>query len=101
MKVFKATLKTGEDQQHKRSEKEQGFRRNRSTIDAIFTIRQFVEKAIKYNKLAYTCLIALAKAFDRVRLSDIMKILKQLDIPGGHNLNNLRAKRRHRNTNTN
>ncbi|KAJ3642921.1 hypothetical protein Zmor_025668 [Zophobas morio] len=44
------------------NEEQQGFRLNRSTTDAIFIIRQTVEKAIEYN----------VPAFDRVRLSDVI-----------------------------
>jgi len=31
-------------------EEQQGFRKNRSTTDAIFIIRQIVEKSIEYEK---------------------------------------------------
>jgi hypothetical protein len=31
-------------------EKQQGFRYNRSTTDAIYILREFIEKAIEFNK---------------------------------------------------
>ena len=58
-------------------EEQQGFRRNRSTTDAIFTIRQVSEKAIEFNKPAFMCFIDLTQAFDRVQLADIVPILKK------------------------
>lgn len=54
---------------------EQGFRKNRSTLDAIFITRQIVEKAIQYGKPAFMCFIDLTKAFDRVKLIDVINIL--------------------------
>lgn len=49
------------------SEEQQDFRKNRSTIDAIFIVRQITEKALEFNKPAYLCFIDLTKAFDRLR----------------------------------
>lgn len=54
--------------------------KNRSTVDAIFVIRQIAEKAIEYNKTAYMCFIDLTKAFDRVRLPDVVKLLKKKNV---------------------
>lgn len=59
------------------SEKQQGFRKNRSTIDAIFILRQVVEKAIELDKPAYLCCIDLTQTFDRVRVNDVLKILRE------------------------
>ena len=56
-------------------EEQQGFRKNRSTMDAIFIVRQIVEKAIEFNKPAYLCFVDLTKAFDRVRLQDVTNCL--------------------------
>jgi len=58
-------------------EEQQGFRKNRSTTDAIFIIRQIVINRIP----AYMCFIDLSKAFDRVRLNDITAILRRGSIP--------------------
>ena len=55
---------------------QQGFRQNRSTIDAIFTL-QVTEKALEYNKPAYLCFIDLVQAFDRVKVNDAINVLKQ------------------------
>ena len=63
------------------NEEQQGFRPNRSTTDAIFIVRQIVEKAIEYNVPAFMCFVDLRKAFDRVRLSDVINILKEKEVP--------------------
>ncbi|XP_048522729.1 uncharacterized protein LOC125504568 [Dendroctonus ponderosae] len=42
-------------------EEQQGFRKNRSSIDAIFTIRQITEKAIELNKPAFICFVDLKR----------------------------------------
>ena len=56
-------------------EEQQGFRKNRSTMDAISFVRQMVEKAIEFNKPAYLCFVDLTKAFDRVRLQVVTNCL--------------------------
>ena len=63
-------------------EEQQGFRRNRSTIDAIFIVRQIVEKAIEFNKPAFLCFVDLTKAFDQVRLQDVLCILQKRNVDG-------------------
>lgn len=62
-------------------EEQMGFRQNRSTTDAIFVIRQITEKAIEFDVPAYICLIDLTKAFDRVRLRDVIDILNEENMP--------------------
>lgn len=63
------------------NEEQQGFRKNRSTTDAIFIIRQIAEKAIEYNKTAYICFVDLTKAFDRIKLQDVITIMKEKHVP--------------------
>lgn len=62
-------------------EEQQGFRKGRSCTDAIFVVRQIVEKALEFNRPAFMCLIDLQKAFDRIRLSDMTEILARREIP--------------------
>lgn len=62
------------------SEEQQGFRKNHSTIDAIFIVRQIAEKALEYNKPSYLCFVDLTKAFDKVRLQDVVKELQLKNI---------------------
>ena len=44
-------------------EEQQGFRKNRSTTDAIFILRQIVEKSIQFNHPTYLCFVELKKSF--------------------------------------
>lgn len=62
------------------SEEQQGFRQNRSTIDAIFILRQITEKSIEFNKTAFMCFIDLKQAFDKVRLRDVLRTLKKRNV---------------------
>ena len=66
------------------SDEQQGFRTGRSCTDAVFVMRQIMEKSIEYNRPAYLCFIDLEKAFDRVQLRDIIHLLYDRQIP--HNL---------------
>lgn len=61
-------------------EEQQGFRNNRSAVDAIFIIRQITEKAIEFNKTAFMCFIDLTQAFDRVQLTDVITLLHKRNI---------------------
>lgn len=63
------------------SDEQQDFRKNRSTIDTIFTIRQEVEKSIEFDKPAFMCFINLTKAFDQIKLSDVAAIMGEAGVP--------------------
>lgn len=63
------------------SEEQQGFRPNRSTIDAVFILRQMIEKSIEFQKPLFLCFVDLKKAFDRVRIADIIDILQEHRTP--------------------
>jgi len=58
-----------------------GFRRNRSTIDHIFCIRQMLEKKWEYNEEVHQLFIDFKRAYDSVRREVLYKILLELDIP--------------------
>lgn len=62
-------------------DEQQGFRRGRSCVDAVFVLRQITEKSIEYNKPAYLCFIDLTKAFDQVQLEDVIHLLYYRNIP--------------------
>lgn len=51
---------------------------NKATI---FIARQVVEKVIEYGKPAYMCFIDLTKAFEKVRLSDVVGVLERKHVP--------------------
>jgi sorting nexin-29 len=58
-----------------------GFRRNRSTIDHTFCIRQILEKKWEYNEEAYQLFIDFKQAYDSVRKEVLYKILIEFCIP--------------------
>jgi len=57
-----------------------GFRRNRSTIDHIFCIRQILEKKWKYNEEVHQLFIGFKNAYYSVRREVLYKILIEFDI---------------------
>jgi hypothetical protein len=57
-----------------------GFRRNRSTIDQIFYIRQILEKKWEYNGTVHQLFIDFKKACDSVRREVLYSILIEFGI---------------------
>jgi hypothetical protein len=58
-----------------------GFRRNRSTTDQIFYIRQILEKKWEYNGTVHQLFIDFRKAYVSVRREVLFKILIEFGIP--------------------
>jgi hypothetical protein len=58
-----------------------GFRRNRSTIDPIFYIRQILEKKWEYNGTVHQLFIDFKKAYDSIRREALYNILIESGIP--------------------
>jgi hypothetical protein len=58
-----------------------GFRRNRSTIDQIFYIRQILEKKWEYNGTVHRLFIDFKKAYDSVTREVLYNILIEFGIP--------------------
>jgi hypothetical protein len=58
-----------------------GFRRNRSTTDQIFYIRQILEKKWEYNGKVYQLFIDFKKAYDSARREVLYSILIEFGIP--------------------
>jgi len=58
-----------------------GFRRNRSTTDHIFCIRQILEKKWEYNEAVHQLFIDFKKAYDSVRREVLYNILIEYGIP--------------------
>jgi len=58
-----------------------GFRRNGSTTDHIFCIRQILEKKWEYNEAVYQLLIDFKKAYDSVRREVLNNILIEFGVP--------------------
>jgi len=61
MKLFTGILKERLETQITNREEKQGFRRNRSTTDAIFIIKQLKEKSIEFNNRLHSVLPAVLK----------------------------------------
>jgi hypothetical protein len=58
-----------------------GFRRNRSTPDQIFCIRQILEKKWEYNETVHQLFIDFKKGYDSVRREVLYNILIEFGIP--------------------
>jgi len=58
-----------------------GFRRNKSTIDHIYCIRQILEKKWEYNEDVHKLFIDFKKAYDSVRVEVLYTILIEFGIP--------------------
>ena len=58
-----------------------GFRRNRSTTDHLFCIRQMLEKKWEYNEAVHQLFIHFKKAYDSVRREVLHNILMELGSP--------------------
>jgi hypothetical protein len=59
-----------------------GFRRNRSTIDQIFCIRQILEKKWEYNETVHQLFIDFKKAYDSLRREVLYSILIEFGVSG-------------------
>jgi hypothetical protein len=57
-------------------EQQAGFRRNKSTIDQIFTLKLIMEKSQEYNKPLFLCFIDLQKAYDSVDRNLLWKVCR-------------------------
>ena len=66
---------------HKLSDVQAGFRKDRITRDQIATIYCVIKKAREYQKNIYFCFIDYTKAFDCVDHSKLWKILQEMGIP--------------------
>jgi hypothetical protein len=58
-----------------------GFRRNRSTTNQIFCIRQILEKKWEYNETVHQLFIDFKKAYDSVRKEVLYNILIEFGVP--------------------
>lgn len=58
-----------------------GFRKNRSTIDQIFSLRQIMEKAKEFNKIIWILFIDFKSAYDSVIRKKLYLAMEELGIP--------------------
>ena len=62
------------------SQEQNGFRRNRSTTENIFIMRQILEKCYEYNIEMYAIFIDFKQAFDSVDRQKTIQILQEFRI---------------------
>ena len=62
------------------SEEQAGFRKDRSTVHQILTLRQLAEKAKRQGKKIYNCFIDFQKAFDTIKHEVIWATLKSYGV---------------------
>ncbi|GFO40407.1 RNA-directed DNA polymerase from mobile element jockey-like [Plakobranchus ocellatus] len=62
------------------AEEQCGFVEDKGTSNAMYILRTLIERALEAQKDEYLCFIDYTKAFDRVRLDEIITQLKQLNI---------------------
>ena len=62
-------------------ERQCGFKRNRSTVDHIFSIRQILEKKWEYNKDVCQLFKDFEKAYDSVKRESLYDILTKFGVP--------------------
>lgn len=58
-----------------------GFRKNRSTVDQIFTIGQLMEKCWEYNKTLHQLFIDFKQAYDSIIRVELWNAMAELGIP--------------------
>jgi hypothetical protein len=63
------------------SQEQNGFRRNRSTTDNIFIMRQILEKCYEHNIEMHVLFIDFKQAFDSIDRQKTIQILQELRIP--------------------
>jgi hypothetical protein len=62
-------------------EEQCGYHKDRSTVDAIFTIKQIIEKCREFNRSLYTLFLDYEKANDKVDRDKLWGTLYSYDIP--------------------
>ena len=60
------------------TESQAGFRKSRSTIDQLFSLRQLAEKYAEFSKHLYVCYVDYQKAFDSVWRDGLWRVMYHL-----------------------
>ena len=58
-----------------------GFRKERSTIEQKFVLRNIVEQVVEWNSSLYVCYVDYEKAFDSVQRKTLWKLMESYGIP--------------------
>ena len=64
------------------SEVQYGFMQDKGTRNAIYILRTLEERAIEMQRDIFLCFIDYSKAFDRVKHTELIQMLSELDIDG-------------------
>lgn len=59
-----------------------GFRKGMGTSNAIFCLRNIIERAVEMQKDVYMCFVDYEKAFDTVRHEELVRIIKETGVDG-------------------
>ncbi|KAG1714816.1 Ribonuclease Oy [Nymphon striatum] len=62
------------------SEVQYGYRKDKSTINAILVLRMLGERAIEHQQDVFICFIDYSKAFDKVQHTKLITLLEQINI---------------------
>ena len=57
-----------------------GFVKNKETANAIFSIRNIMERSLKVQKRVYACFIDYTKTFDKIKHEELMNMLRELPL---------------------
>ena len=57
-----------------------GFVKDKGTANAIFIIRNIIERSLEVQKRVYACFIDYTKAFDKVKHEELINMLRKLHI---------------------
>ena len=58
-----------------------GFRRGRSTVDMMFSVRQLQEKCLEQRQPLFSCFVDLTKAYDTVHRGLLWQVLAKFGVP--------------------
>jgi hypothetical protein len=78
-KIILNRLRKGVD--NKLRQEQAGFRRGKSCVDQVFTLRQILEQSAEWNTTVYTGFIDFQKAFDSLHRDSLWKIMRSYGIP--------------------
>jgi len=80
LKILTKRLEAKVDSIHFLGEDQFGFRNGRGTRDVIPVLRTLGERGLQYEKDIIACFVDYEKAFDRVKWSKLMRILKGIGV---------------------
>jgi len=64
------------------SEEQCGFVEGKGTANAVFILRNIIERSVEIQQDLHLCFIDYTKAFDKVRHEELINILEKINIDG-------------------